>query len=252
MFSFRKMKSWWRAGILAGMGALVLGGANQTVFAQSGVSHSHSEMQEQEAMKTHQEMLAKQKAVYLLDKCPVTGQKLTAMGGPIDYTHDGQALKLCCKGCIEKFEAEPQQYLKKIDEMIAEKELARYPLENCPVTGGKLGMMGEPVNHQHQGRLVRFCCQGCVEKFASDSAKYGKEMDEAIVKKQLPLYPLQNCLVSGDKLGGEMGQPIDLVQDNQLVRLCCKGCVSKFNKDPGKYMALLDKAQKAKKGGADK
>ena len=36
-----------------------------------------------------------------------------------------------------------------------------YPLTTCPITGEKLGAMGEPVVKLYEGREVRFCCKSC-------------------------------------------------------------------------------------------
>jgi hypothetical protein len=63
-------------------------------------------------------------------------------------------------------------------------------------------------------------------------------------------YPLDTCVVSGEKLG-EMGAPIDYIhkeagKPDRLVRFCCKMCVPKFKKDPAKYLKLIDEAAAAK------
>lgn len=63
-------------------------------------------------------------------------------------------------------------------------------------------------------------------------------------------YPLDTCVVSGDKLG-EMGKPFEYVykaegQPDRLVLFCCKGCVKDFKKDPAKYLKKLDEAAAAK------
>ena len=116
-----------------------------------------------------------------------------------------------------------------------------YPLETCPVSGGKLGSMGEPVAREYEGREVRFCCAGCIATFEKDKAASLKKVDEAIVRQQLPLYPLDTCLVSGGRLG-EMGKPVELVLGNRLVRLCCAGCAGNLRKEPSKYLARLDAA----------
>jgi len=66
-------------------------------------------------------------------------------------------------------------------------------------------------------------------------------------------YPLKNCVVSDEEIGGTMGEGIDYVykQDgkpDRLVRFCCKDCRKDFDKDPVKYLKLLDEAAaKAKK-----
>ncbi len=118
-----------------------------------------------------------------------------------------------------------------------------YTLETCPVSGGKLGSMGDPVVRQIDGREVRFCCGGCVGRFEKDKAGYFKKIDEAIAKQQLPLYPLETCLVTGHKLGDKT---VDLVHGNRLVRLCDANAVKEFQKDPAKHLANLDAAVIAK------
>lgn len=117
-----------------------------------------------------------------------------------------------------------------------------YPLSTCPVSKQKLGSMGEPVVLLHEGRELRFCCQGCVEPFQKEPAKYLEAVDAQIVKEQTPLYPLDKCMVSGEKLGAEHGKAFDLVYRNRLVRFCCGACAADFRAKPGKYLEQLDKA----------
>lgn len=57
-------------------------------------------------------------------------------------------------------------------------------------------------------------------------------------------YPLQTCVVSGEKLG-DMGKPYVYTHEGREVRLCCKGCLKDFQKDPAKYLKKLDDAEKA-------
>lgn len=82
----------------------------------------------------------------------------------------------------------------------------------------------------------------------ADEAKVSAEW----LAKAKAAYPLDTCMVSGDKLeGGDMGPPVDYVyrQDDKpdrLVRLCCKHCVRDFKKDPAKYLKMLDNAVAAK------
>ena len=51
-------------------------------------------------------------------------------------------------------------------------------------------------------------------------------------------YPLDTCLVSGEKLG-EMGKPFEIVHEGQQIKFCCKNCAPKFAKDPAKYLSKL-------------
>lgn len=70
-----------------------------------------------------------------------------------------------------------------------------------------------------------------------------------------PAYPLDTCVVSGEKLG-EMGKPYDYLhkeegKPDRVVKLCCKMCVGKFKKDPAKYLSKLDAAKPAETAPAD-
>lgn len=57
-------------------------------------------------------------------------------------------------------------------------------------------------------------------------------------------YPLDTCIVSGEKLGGEMGDPYVFTHDGQEIKLCCKSCKKKFDKSPDTYMKKLKDAKK--------
>jgi YHS domain-containing protein len=67
--------------------------------------------------------------------------------------------------------------------------------------------------------------------------------DADVIAQQKPVYPLDTCVVLGNKLGEEA---TDYVYKGRLVRFCCKDCIATFEKDPAKYLAKLDEATKAK------
>jgi hypothetical protein len=56
-------------------------------------------------------------------------------------------------------------------------------------------------------------------------------------------YPLDTCIVSGDKLGGDMGKPIVFIYQtngiNQEIKFCCSDCPPKFKANPDKYMKII-------------
>ncbi len=56
---------------------------------------------------------------YPLQTCLVSGEKLGEMGEPVVFVKDGQEIKLCCKNCKPKFDAEPAKYLSKLSEAAA-------------------------------------------------------------------------------------------------------------------------------------
>jgi YHS domain-containing protein len=124
----------------------------------------------------------------------------------------------------------------------AKNDGAPYPLDTCPVTGEKLGSMGAPVVYNYKGREIKFCCKSCPAKFEADPAKYIAEIDKKIIAKQVASYPLDTCVVTGEKLG-TMGKPVDYVYKNRLVRFCCKSCIAKFDTDPAKYLKKIEAAR---------
>jgi YHS domain-containing protein len=61
-------------------------------------------------------------------------------------------------------------------------------------------------------------------------------------------YPLKTCAVSGEKLG-EMGAPYVFTYQGRELKLCCKGCLKDFNKEPAKYIKKLEESEKVGKEG---
>ena len=180
---------------------------------------------------------------YTLSTCPVSGKILGSAGDPVVFDYEGREVRFCCPACVDKFKANPKGFLEKTDAAIIKEQLPFYPLATCVVSGEKLGGdMGIPLDYVYNNRLVRFCCPSCLKDFQKDPQKYLQKLDKAVIDKQEAAYPLKTCVVSGEALGGAMGDPVEIVVGNRLVKLCCNGCVKKVKADPAKYIALLDKA----------
>lgn len=61
-------------------------------------------------------------------------------------------------------------------------------------------------------------------------------------------YPLDHCIVSGDKFGGDMGAPVTNYYNGHQIIFCCKDCIKDFKKDPDKYLKqIAEEEKKAKK-----
>lgn len=180
---------------------------------------------------------------YPFGYCVVSREKLGTMGKPVVYAYYGRELRFCCSSCIPRFNKSPHDYLKKLNAAIVQQQLPFYPLDVCLVSGKKLGSMGDPFDYVHNNRLVRFCCRGCLEKFLRSAEKYLADLDNAVIRKQKTNYPLTTCLVSGEKLGN-MGEAVNFVHGNRLLRFCCRDCIKKFRSEPLQYLAKLDKAGK--------
>ena len=71
-----------------------------------------------------------------------------------------------------------------------------------------------------------------------------KSTENAADKKAKP-YPLDKCIVTDEKLG-EHGKPYVFTHEGQEIKLCCKGCLKDFKKEPAKYMKKIEDAQKSK------
>lgn len=178
---------------------------------------------------------------YTLDTCPVSGEPLGSMGPPLVRVYGGREVRLCCDGCVSDFESDMAAHWGQIDARIVDQQLMHYPLETCIVTGKPLGE--HAVNHVHNNRLVRLAGPEATEAFRADPAKHLAALDEAIIAAQLPGYPLDRCLVGGPL--GSMGEPVNFVYMNRLVRFCCDNCRPRLVAEPAKYIAKLDAAYAA-------
>lgn len=70
-------------------------------------------------------------------------------------------------------------------------------------------------------------------------------IDEKKAAKPKP-YPLDKCLVSGEKLGAR-GKPYVFTHEGQEIKLCCQDCLKDFKKEPAKYLKKIEDANKGKK-----
>ena len=68
-----------------------------------------------------------------------------------------------------------------------------------------------------------------------------KKVQDQIIAPQKPGYPLDTCVISGEKLGDSS---VDTVIGSRLVRSCCEKCAAKVKADPQAAFAKLDAAKK--------
>ncbi len=52
-------------------------------------------------------------------------------------------------------------------------------------------------------------------------------------------YPLKTCIVTDNDLDS-MGEQADFVHQGQTIKVCCKPCIAKFEKNPAKYLKKLE------------
>jgi hypothetical protein len=78
-----------------------------------------------------------------------------------------------------------------------------------------------------------------------------KPEDSKEKPKPIP-YTLKKCIVSGDKFGGDMGDPyvyiyVDKDNVSHEIKFCCKSCLKDFNKDPQGYLKKIAAAEAKQK-----
>ena len=180
--------------------------------------------------------------LYPLPDDPVTQAQLAEVEAPVERVHDDRQFLFEDEDSAARFDAAPGDFVPAVDEKLIEAQSGSYPLETCPVSGDKLGSMGEPVDALAGHRLVKLCCPGCRAELDADPAAAVEKVDAAIIAAQKPDYPMETCPVTGAKLGS-MGEPVDRVVGGTLVRLCCPGCDAQLAANPAKVLQKLDEAK---------
>ena len=91
-----------------------------------------------------------------------------------------------------------------------------------------------------------FCGLVLTALVAIPSALRADGTNAVATAKPVP-YPLTTCVVSGDKLGGDMGPAIEFLYQtngiNQEIKFCCPMCEPTFLGDPDKYMKIIKDAE---------
>jgi hypothetical protein len=135
--------------------ALTLSAALVAVASFAVAHEGHDHAQADKLKETDALMAAAQKV------CPVTGEPLDAMGGPIKAKSGERTIFLCCKGCLGK-PIKPEVW-KQVQKNLREAQGI------CPVMKNPL-----PENAAStvvEGRTVFVCCKGCIEKVKADPRK---------------------------------------------------------------------------------
>lgn len=125
--------------------------------------------------------------------------------------------------------------------MVLEVVEEAYPLSECPVSGQPLPAEGYAA--VTLGDLeARFCCPACATTAAGDPETWGPIVEDALIEAQLAGYPLTTCVVGGHDLGS-MGEPVNMLAGDTLVRLCCAGCAGAVAADPETFATKVADAR---------
>lgn len=99
----------------------------------------------------------------------------------------------------------------------------------CPVSGQKLGSMGQPIKVKIGQEELFLCCKGCMsgqvktEHWSKIHANFAKAQAICpVMKKPLPANPKWT------------------IANGRIVYVCCPGCNTKIQAVPAEYLKVVD------------
>ena len=99
----------------------------------------------------------------------------------------------CSTGCGQSASSENNIFLAqgKKEQERKEAELKAVEVDNkiCPVSGNKVGEMGEGVKYEYKGRIYNLCCSACIKDFKKNPKKYSKIAEKEVAGKKLQEVP---------------------------------------------------------------
>ena len=55
----------------------------------------------------------------------------------------------------------------------------------CPVSGEKVGEMGDIVKYEYKGKIYNFCCEACLKDFVKNPEKFAKIAEDEVAASQV-------------------------------------------------------------------
>lgn len=144
----------------------------------------------------------------------------------------GQTIFTCCPRCADKITAEPEVYIEQVGALYTAsvRDRLRIAVQDiCPVSGKKLGSMGEPLKVQVGEETVFLCCKGCMGQ------QIKREHWAAIHNNVAQAQGV--CPVMGHELPKS---PKWTIVEGQVVYVCCPPCTKKLAAQPQQYLQKVD------------
>jgi hypothetical protein len=169
--------------------------------------------------------------------CPIMGKAVTP--DMKSTVVNGQQVFVCCPPCIDKIQADPKAALTKVNASYVSFVKSKSQLTGdqahiaaqgiCPVSGQKLGAMGDPIKVQVGEEYAFLCCKGCQGKQLD--AKHWATVQANLAKAQ------GTCPVMGKPVTADMKSVVVI---GRKIFVCCPPCIDKIKADPVTYIAKLD------------
>ncbi|MBK7875413.1 MAG: hypothetical protein IPJ77_06630 [Planctomycetes bacterium] len=201
-------------------------------FAQDSKPVAAPAVEAKPAKVDDKQVVSTEKPSYPLETCPISNEALGA--DAVDVVAGGHLVRVCCPKCAAKVEKDPAPFREKVVAAVIAQQKASYPLTTCAVTGEELGK--DAVDHVYGSRLVRLKDKATLAAFEKDAAAAMAKVDKALIDAQLKTYAVHACPVTSEALTKDA---VNVLYGTKLVRLCCKGCVRKFNAAPEKFLKEL-------------
>lgn len=119
--------------------------------------------------------VARQEALYPLTTCLVCEAELDGSASPVWI--EERLTRVCGAACAEELRRDPAPRIEALDRAAIAAQLADYPTDQCPIGESPIDSMGGPLDVIVDGRLVRFCCEGCVKPFEREKERYFAALD---------------------------------------------------------------------------
>src|SRR5687768_6795182 len=109
-------------------------------LAQAGEEPKKEESAAAPAEKTEAADDGVKPAAYPTDICVVMDDTKLGEEGekPQVINYKGREVQLCCKQCVKDFNAEPEKYIKALDQAVIKAQKEKYPLDVCVVSNQKI------------------------------------------------------------------------------------------------------------------
>lgn len=156
--------------------------------------------------------------------CPISGEVLTGDEQEATVVYEGQRVRLCCKKCVEKFNAFPDGALYALYRAGQKPENVQ---TTCPVSGEQLD--ADAVSVWVMNKELKVCCKKCAAKVAKDPAAWFDKLEGRHAQTKCPVK------------GGDIDPKVFSVVQGQKVFYCCPGCDKKMQADPDAFFAAAAK-----------
>ena len=181
-------------------------------------------------------------------KCPISGKDVDPAAISVYKT---QSIGFCCMNCKAKFDAKPEDFIKKVAEFkepaaapAAKKAFnAKCPRNDMDVVAG--------ITLDHKGVVIGFCSDDCKTAFPTDPEKYinryphfkeayDKAVKEAEKKPAAPAPAKAKAINAKCPLSGkDVDAAASVTYKAQVIAFCCNNCKGKFEAEPAKYIAKV-------------